>query len=236
MTLLRDRQVELPYVQSRWLLREAAGGLTVTDDVSGVILTATGSPVLGLTSMCKGDSYTCASGGYASGTPSGFTASSVNVNLVNGITLEAVVAADPKAGAGNIIAIGGVASLEISLNYVSFTVTIGGTSEAFGSTMSPLSGWPQLVHGTYDPVSQTQCLYLDGVLQSQGSRSGATATSETSVSLLTGSSNSVIQAQDVAVYNGPLSANRVLEHFNAFGQVWYDPAHVLSYTPIGVTQ
>ncbi len=235
MTLLRDKQSEIPYLQSRWLLKEPAGSNFITDDISGVILGKTGVPSLGIASMCKGDSYTCASGGYSSGVANGFQATSVNFNFTNGVTLEAVVAADPKAGAGNIFLANGQAGLSISANLVTFTVWIGGTGTAFASTPA-LSGWPQIVHGTYDPVADLQCLYLDGALVSQGSRSGSVSSTSTSVSALTGSSASVIQAQDIAVYNGALSANRVLQHFQAFAQIWYDPAHVRSYTPIGVTQ
>lgn len=232
MTFLRDRQLEVPYVQSRWLLGEDAGSAYVSDDVGGLILVSTGSPVLGLQSLAELDVQTSAQGGYA-GVISGFSASVAAFLLTDGITVEGVTARDPNGVSFNLFLAPGQASLVVVGTNVQFSVWTGAQHTLTASNV--VLGWPQLVQGTYDPAAQLQTIYVDGVEVAQQALSGDIAgatTGNTTILTATSSSSCVARGQDVAIYNGALSANHVVEHFQTFMQA--SQPHALTYQPPGI--
>jgi hypothetical protein len=233
---LRDIQLEHPYVLSRWLLSEPAGSSLVFDDVGGVILLRSGSPTLGEPTLCKGDVSTCCRGGYS--TQQDYLQATVTAfALTAGVSLEGVTARDPNGVSFSLVDAPGQAQILVAGADVQFSVWT--TSQSMLTASSVMSGWPQHVVGTYDPVAQLQELYVDGALVAKQMLVGAVAAATTGNTVLlqpTSSSSCVALGQDVAVYGGALQPSRVAQHFAAFAQVWPDPGHVVSYTPIGVTQ
>lgn len=234
MRFLRDVQIEVPYIQSRWLLGEVAGSAYVFDDVGGIILPNVGMPTLGLQSLAELDVQTSAQGGY-SGALAGFTGSVAAYLFSNGVTIEGATARDPNGVSFNLFSAPGQASLVVAGANVQFSIWTG--SQHTLTATGVISGWPQLVQGTYDPVAQLQTIYVDGAQVAQQALSGAVAgvtTGNTVLLTATSSATCVARGQDVAVYNGALSANRIAEHFQTFMQDSQDP-HVLTYSPPGVT-
>jgi len=234
---LFDAQLEVPSIVSRWLLAEVAGAPHVFDDAGGILLPTLGSPTLGIASMARGDGNTCAQGGYSSQLD-GFSASVAAFDVVSGVSVEGITALDPHAVTFHLFTAPGQAQLDIAGAQISFSVWTTGQS-TLTTTTSPLFGPPQLVQGVFDPGAQKQLIYVDGVLVASKTLSGSVATSTTGNTevLVAGSASAcVARGQDVAVYSAPLSANRVLEHYQAFAQQWLDPEHTRVYPYIGITQ
>lgn len=234
--LLRDAQVEIPYLNSRWLLDEPAGHSYVYDDFGGLVLPTTGSPVLGSPSMIRGDSFTSAVGGYTSQI-NDFSAAISGFTFASGVTIEGVTTA-ALSGSFYLFNAPGQAQLEISSGgSVSFGVYAVGPTLHTLTASSVLLGPPQLVQGTYDSVANIQAIYVDGVeVASQALTITVNEDTTGNTQLLQPASNvaTVAQGQDVAIYDGALPPNRITEHFAAFMQQWLDPGHVMTYPYIAV--
>jgi hypothetical protein len=235
---LAETQNEVPFLISRWLLAEPSTASSISDDVGGISLSLLGSPTLGVPPIVKGDPSTCALGGYTSQL-NGFTASVASFSFTSGCSIEGATSREYAHGqAYYLFNAPGQAGLTISGQDVSFNVWSGGSNVALTSSTHPITGPPQLVQGIYDPVAQRQAIYVDGALVISQTMSGSVATSTTgNTQLLVATTSAACYAlgQDIAIYNGPLSANRVLEHFQAFQQEWQDPGHVHAYPYIGAT-
>src|ERR1700752_5037042 len=233
---LRDIQLEDPIIISRWLLSEPAGSNAIADDVGGVQLVSTGTPTLGLPTLCDQGKLTSAQGGYSTQLD-GFAAPVAAFLFESGVTLEGATARDPHGVTFNLFNAPGQAQLQIAGANVVFTVWTS-ASHALTAT-GVIIGYPQHIIGIYDPVAQLQQIYVDGALVASQALSGSVAvatTGNTQILVASSSSACVALGQDVAAYNGPLSVNRVVQHFQAFGQIWPDPGHALTYTKIGVTK
>lgn len=231
---LRDVQTEHPYLISRWLMREAVGSQYVYDDTSGITLPITGAPVLGQPSLARKETLTSARGGSVGSTPAGFSASVASFALTSGVSVEGIVCMGPAMGTFNLFSAPGQTSLVVAGTSVQFSVWTGAQHTLTASGV--LTGVPQHVIGTYDPVAQFQTIYVDGAQVAQQTLSGAVAASTTAntVLLTSAGTNVVALGQDIAVYNGALPQSRVTEHFQAFAQVWTDPTRVHAYGALTV--
>jgi hypothetical protein len=205
--------------------------------VGGLVLSLLGTPTLGVPPIVKGDPSTCALGGYTAQL-NGFQASIASFTLTNGCSVEGATSREYAHGtAYYLFNAPGQAQLTISAQDVSFSIWTA-AQHTLTTTTHPITGPPQLVEGVYDPVAQLQLIYVDGALITSQALSGSVAASTTgNTQLLVATTSSACAAlgQDIAIYNGPLSANRALEHFQAFQQEWLDPGHVHAYPYIGVT-
>jgi hypothetical protein len=233
---LRDAQVELSYLVARWLLDDASGP-GVADDVGGILLLQSGSPTLGVQGLCRGDRLTCALGGYTA-QANYFSAPVTAFILSSGASIEAVTALDPNGQTFSLLSVPGQAQLVVANQDLQWTVWIGATAHLLAAS-SVLVGYPQHVVGAYDPVAQVQAIYVDGALAASQTLSGAVGTPATGATAIlepSGTSACAALGQDVALYDGALSASRVAHHFRAFAQVWAEPGRVPTFPRIGVRQ
>lgn len=232
---LRDAQVEVPYIDSRWLLGESAGTTYVFDDVGGIYLQAIGSPTLGQPPLVRGDQYTSAMGGYTA-QANGFGAAVTGFSLLSGATVEGVTCQELKNGTSfYLLNAPGQAQLQVTGSGISFSVWTAAQHTLTASNV--LTGPPQIIQGTYDPTGQVQAIYVDGVQVASQVLSGSLAATTTgNVQILTAVSASATIAlgQDVAIYGGALPQSRITQHFHAFAQQWQDPAHSFTYPYISV--
>lgn len=232
---LRDSQLEVPYLVSRWLLGEPSSLGYVYDDVGGIVLLPTGSPTLGLPSMVGADTLTSAMGGYTA--QQNYFSTAASFSLTAGVTVEGVTVQEYVHGSSfYLFNAPGQAQVQVSGAAVNFSVW-SPTQNMLLTVTNVLTGPPQLVTCTYDPVALLQTIYVDGVQVAQQSASGPVASSTTgAVQLLAPVANVATTAlgQDIAVYNGALSPSRVTQNFAALMQQWQDPGHVYTYPYVSV--
>lgn len=238
--ILAQVQQESDYLLMQWPLDEPSGSSFVRDLINGLALIPTGSPVLGENPMVRGDISTSMLGGYGSNGSGGFTpwyfGGSVATTSATAVTLEAVTASEPNGrsftaylDASNSIEVSG-SSVVAKLAGVSLTAT------------GVLVGLPQLVTVTASKEDGNFTIFVDGnvaAASSQAWSSGFSIGGTTSIGNGFGYSSgyplTISRVQDVAVYEGCLSANDVLRHAQAFMQYLDDPGHVRSYTKPGAS-
>jgi hypothetical protein len=173
MITVADVQNEVPSLISRWGLGDAVGSAMVVDDIGGINLLTIGTPVLSLPSMIKGDAVGTSVLGSVGNYFSALVAPYV---FSGGLTLEGLSTADPNGNSFSLISIPGQAQLQFNGLNLAFNVWIGTTLHTLTATNS-LLGWPQHVIGTYDPLTATQALYVDGQLVIQAVIGGNVGTS-----------------------------------------------------------
>jgi hypothetical protein len=232
---LRDAQLEVPYLESRWMLGEPSTFNYVFDDVGGIVLPAVGSPTLGLPPLVQDDPFTSARGGYTAQLD-GFQASVAGFAFGSGVTVEGVTVQELIHGTSfYLFNAPGQAQLEVIGSGIAWSMWTGAQHTL--TAASVLTGPPQIIQGTYDPTAQVQAIYVDGVLVASQVLSGtvaASTTGNTQLLVAAAASNTIALGQDIAVYNGALSQGRITQHFSAFMQIWSDPGHAQFYPYIAV--
>lgn len=232
MTTLSESQVEIPSIITRFKMSDAATSQVAYDDVGGLAITIVGTPTRELPGMSRGDAAAFCSAGSVGNL---WSANLTSWVLAGGLSVEAIVCAEPNGNGFSVIKAPGQFKLNVEAGNVVWSVNT--STENTLTKTSVLKGFPQHIVGVYDIVAGMQRIYVDGVLVASTAITGAIAATLTGPgALLAPVSAAVTQAvgQNIAVYGAALSAARVKQHFDNFRQVLSDPGHVRISAGIGV--